>query len=116
MGWQDWVPVVGPASKGDFLGAGADVLTGGLYTPGKSALKTGYDYFYGDPANNVKAAYDQAMGYSQASGQKIKDFLMGQQQQALGYYAPVQHKYDAAYGTQGIQGPMIPKAPMGGMR
>lgn len=107
MGWQDWVPVIGPASKGDFLGAGADIATGGIYTPGKSALKKGYDYFWGDPANDVKNAYDQAMGQSDMRSGAIRDFLMGQQQKALEFYKKPQAMFDRAYG-QGLQPQQLP--------
>lgn len=70
----------------------------------RKATPTGmaYDYFFGSPADEVKAAYDQGMGYAQDSGGRIKDFLLGQQQQALGYYKPVQNMFNSAYGTQGL--------------
>jgi hypothetical protein len=94
--WWDYIPGVSNVAgiaKGDaeqaFLGPGA-------------AAK---NYFFDDPANEAKAAYDQAMGQSQHSAQQIQDFLMGQQKQALGYYQPVQNMFNTAYGSQGLKPP-----------
>lgn len=76
--------------------------------PGLGPAKLGYDYFYGEPAKQAEQAYDTGMGYAQQSGSRIKDFLMGQQQQALGYYKPAQNMFNAAYGSQGLMPAQIP--------
>lgn len=100
--WYDWIPGVSNlagAVKGDFSQAAL------------GPLATGYDYFYGDPANDVKKAYDEAMGQTEQRSGRIRDFLMGQQQQALGYYKPVQGMFQNAYGS-GLQPQQTPR--MGG--
>lgn len=70
--------------------------------------QAGYDAFYGDPANQVKAAYDTAMGQSKESGAKISDFLMGQQDKALGFYKKPQGMFDSAYGN-GLMPQQMPR-------
>lgn len=99
MSWYDYIPGVSNAAgiiKGDPLQA-----IGGPARPL-------YDTLYGDPANEVKAAYDAAMGKSQESGMRIKDFLMGQQQEALGKYAPVKGMFQNMYGSQGLSPQQLP--------
>ncbi len=69
-----------------------------------------YNAVRGDP-DAVKAAYDQQIAASKASQQQLQQFLMGQKGNTLAYYAPLQHMFQRAYGTEGIQGPMIPGVP-----
>lgn len=99
MAWYDPTSWSGDTWKRIGIGA----ATGGLSEVGKA----GYDYFYGDPAKNVQAAYDQAMGQSEQRAGNIRDFLMGQQQKALGYYQKPQAMFDRAYG-QGLQPQQLP--------
>lgn len=61
----------------------------------------------GNP-EDVKAAYDKAMQQSMQMGQQTKNFLMGQQGKALGFYQPIQQLFNNAYGTQGIAAPQVP--------
>lgn len=69
-----------------------------------------YEAARGDP-NAIKQAYDAQIKASQASQQQLQQFLMGQKGNTLAYYAPLQHMFQRAYGTEGIQGPQIPRAP-----
>ncbi len=64
----------------------------------------------GNP-DEVKAAYDKAMGMSKQQTEQLKQFLMGQQQKTLGYYAPMQQMMQSAYGTKGLQAPTTPGVP-----
>lgn len=107
MGWQDWVPVLGPASKGDWKGVGLDAATGGLYSP----LKGANDYFFEEPANDIKRAYDQASGQADQDTQKLMDFYKAQQGKALDFYKPLQSMFNQSYGTSGIAAPQTPRAP-----
>lgn len=66
-----------------------------------------YDAARGNP-DAVKAAYDQQIKASQASQQQLQNFLMGQKGKTLAYYAPLQHMFQRAYGTEGIMGPEVP--------
>jgi hypothetical protein len=61
-----------------------------------------YDAVRGDP-DAIKAAYDQQIKASQASQQQLQKFLMGQKGQTLAYFNPIQHMYQAAYGTEGLR-------------
>ena len=65
---------------------------------------------FGDP-DAIKQAYDQAIQLSQQGGKDIKNFLLGQQGKAQQYYAPLQHMFSAAYGTEGLHAPQTPQAP-----
>lgn len=107
MGWQDYVPIIGPASKGNIKGAALDFATGGLYTPISGANK----HFFEEPANQIKQAYDQASGQTDQDKQQLMDFYMGQQAKAQGFYKPLQGMFNQAYGTSGIQAPQTPQAP-----
>lgn len=69
------------------------------------------NYFFDQPANDVKAAYDEAMKRAQQGGQDVKNFLMDREARAQGFYSPIQKMFENAYGTQGIRGPQVPKAP-----
>ncbi len=72
---------------------------------GGDAKKT----IFGDP-DAIKKAYDQAIGLSQKGSADIKNFLLGQQGKAQQFYAPLQHMFNASYGTEGLQAPQIPNA------
>jgi len=69
-----------------------------------------YNAIRGNP-DAIKGAYDQQIAASKAAQQQLQSFLMGQKGNTLAYYAPVQHMFQKAYGTEGIQGPMIPGVP-----
>lgn len=73
--------------------------------------QAGYDYFIGDPANQVKAAYDRAAQQANANSAGIRDFLMGRLGQAQKFYQPMQEMFNQTYGTQGVQAPQVPNTP-----
>jgi hypothetical protein len=101
------IPWLGQTVKdvkdGNYGTAVADAATFGLYSPAKN-------YFFDDPANNIKAAYDKALGDVEGNKRQMMDFYLGQQQKAQGFYKPLQEMFSKAYGG-GIQGPQVPKAP-----
>jgi hypothetical protein len=105
MSWYD--------DKGDFWNLIGDP---GGYVSGQN--KNGFggikNMLMGDP-EAAKKAYDQAIQLSQQGGSDIKNFLLGQQGKAQQYYAPLQHMYQGAYGTEGVQAPQIPQASAAGM-
>lgn len=96
--------------------AGSDVGQS-LGLPGGGGLGDLYNSITG--ANDVKAAYDQAMNDSRKNAGEIRDFLLNREDKAQGFYKPLQNMFQSAYGTQGIQGPQIPRVPgskpLGGM-
>lgn len=69
------------------------------------------NYFFVEPANQIKQAYDQAAGMSATNAQQLMDFYMKQQAKAQGFYKPLQDMFNRTYGTQGIQAPMTPQVP-----
>lgn len=69
-----------------------------------------YDAVRGNP-DAIKSAYDEQIAASKASQQQLQQFLMGQKDKTLGYYAPIQHMYQNAYGTEGMQAPQVPQSP-----
>jgi hypothetical protein len=73
-----------------------------------------YDAARGNP-DEIKAAYDKAMGYSATSAEKLKQFLMGRESRAQSRFGPMQAMFQGAYGTKGMQAPQIPQAPQAGM-
>lgn len=95
------------SSGKNLLGDPAGYLSG-TNTEGFGGVKK---MLFGDP-EAIKKAYDQAMSDAKAGGQQITNFLMGQQGKAQQYYAPLQHMFQSAYGTEGIRGPQIPQAPV----
>lgn len=104
-------------SGDDWKRAGLDAATGGQYETynaitgkGPSIYKDAVNVAKGNP-DEIKAAYDQAMAASQANAGQVRDFLMGGKAQAQGYYAPLQHMFQGAYGTEGIQAPQTPAFP-----
>ncbi len=100
MGWGDaW----------NFIGDPGGYISG-TNKQGFSGVK---NMLMGDP-NAAKAALDQATQTSQAGAANIKNFLMGQQAKAQQFYAPLQHMFNASYGTEGIQAPQTPRAPEAG--
>lgn len=71
-----------------------------------------YDWrqqLHGNP-DAVKAAYDEQIAASQKAQADMRDFLSNQKRQAQAFYGPIQHMFENAYGTEGIQGPVIPVA------
>jgi len=89
----------------DNPGSWTDTL-GNIFGEGKKAL-------FGDP-DAIKAAYDKAIGLSQSGGENIKQFLLGQQAKAQQFYQPLQHMFNASYGTEGLQAPQTPGVPGSG--
>ena len=69
----------------------------------------------GDPGA-IAAAYDKQIQASKEAQQRQMDFLMGREAIAKRTYAPLQHMYNAAYGTEGMQAPQIPQAPGGPLK
>ncbi len=75
-------------------------------------LKYGKQELFDKPADKVKGAYDQASTDAKANSAQIRDMLMGQKQQALGFYSPLQKMFSNAYGQNpGIAGPQTPGVP-----
>lgn len=93
---------------GNVLGDPAGWLTG-TNSGGAGGVKK---MLFGDP-DAIKKAYDQAMSDAKQGGRDITNFLMHQQGRAQQYYAPLQHMFSAAYGTEGLQAPQTPQAPGG---
>ena len=67
----------------------------------------------GDP-EGIKDAYNKQIQASKDSQQKLMDFLMGQKGNSLAFYGPLQHMFNASYGTEGIQAPQTPGVPGSG--
>lgn len=67
---------------------------------------------WGDP-EAVKSAYDAQIQASKDSQRQLQQFLMGQKGAAQGIYAPMQHMFKSTYGTEGMQAPQTPAAPVG---
>lgn len=106
MAWYDYVPFasnVAGLAKGD----PAQAIGGNAYM----AIKGAKNYFFDDPANQVKQAYDQAAGQSQQNMKQLTDFYMQQQAKAQGFYKPLQNMFNQAYGTGGIEAPQTPQSP-----
>ena len=98
--------------KGDFwhfIGDPAGYATG-INKNGFMGVK---NMLMGDP-DAAKKALDQATQISQSGSENIKNFLLGQQAKAQQYYAPLQHMFSAAYGTEGMQAPQVPQASAAG--
>jgi len=66
-----------------------------------------YNALSGNP-KGAKEAYDQQIKASQASEERQRNFLMGQKQNALAFYAPLQHMFQSSYGTEGLMAPQVP--------
>lgn len=64
---------------------------------------------FGDP-KGVQQAYDKQIQASKDAQANLQNFLMGQKGSSLAYYAPLQHMFTSAYGTEGLKGPQIPQA------
>lgn len=99
LGWDDLNPM-----KHDW----------GYLIPGVNTVKLGqaaYNKFYKDPAEELKAAYDKAMARNQEQNDALKNFMMSREAKAQSYYAPLQHLFSAAYGTEGLQAPTVPTMP-----
>lgn len=72
-----------------------------------------YQAVTGNP-DAIKESYDNAIKMSQGNSAQIRDFLMAGKGAAQQYYAPLQHLFRNAYGTEGIAGPRIPGVPSSG--
>lgn len=97
------------SDAGNIVGDPAGWLSG-TNTGGFGGVKK---MLFGDP-DAIKKAYDDAFKMSQTGSQNIKNFLLGQQARAQQFYAPIQHMFNAAYGTEGLQAPQTPQAPGSG--
>lgn len=89
----------------NFLGDPAGYLTG-TNTEGFPGVKK---MLFGDP-EAIKKAYDQMANLATSMTGQTRNFLSGQEQKALQFWAPLQRMFGNAYGTEGIQGPQIPQA------
>lgn len=69
-----------------------------------------YHGVFGDP-DSVKAAYDTQIQASKDAQMQLQQFLMGQKGGAQALYAPMQHMFQSAYGTEGIKPSQTPQAP-----
>lgn len=88
----------------DFFGDPAGYITG-TNTEGVGGVKK---MLFGDP-DSIKKAYDDMINVSQAGQKNIQNFLMGQQGKAQQYFSPIQHMFNSAYGTEGLQAPQVPQ-------
>lgn len=66
-----------------------------------------HKHIWGD-TDAVKSAYDEQIQASKDAQEKMQAFLMGQKGQAQAAYGPLQHMFQAAYGTEGLQAPQVP--------
>lgn len=74
----------------------------GYNTEGLSGIKKG---LFGDP-ESIKKAYDDMMGTARQMTGETRQFLGNQQGKALAQYAPMQHMFQSAYGTNGLTPPL----------
>jgi hypothetical protein len=71
-----------------------------------------YNAARGNP-NEIKAAYDAQIKASQQQAAQMQQFLMGAKGQAQQFYGPIQHMFQQAYGTEGLQAPQTPQGTAG---
>jgi hypothetical protein len=71
-----------------------------------------YNAARGNP-DEIKAAYDAQIKASQQQSAQMQQFLMGAKGQAQQFYGPIQHMFQRAYGTEGLQAPQIPHGTAG---
>lgn len=65
----------------------------------------------GDPGA-IKEAYDNMASMASGMTKDTRDFLAQQEGKALSFYQPLQHMFNSAYGSEGLQAPQTP--PVGG--
>jgi len=94
MSFWDYVPVIGPLKDGDWSGVGADLMTGGLYTPVSGA----YNAYTGAIDKQRQGLLDAA-AQSRAEAERRRQFAMEGLDRAQNFYAPAQQMVTAAYGT-----------------
>ena len=87
------------SNPGGFLGTGSTVNTGGL----ANTLE-------GDPKGYAQALQG-LVGTANNQAQQVKNFLLGREQQAQQYYAPMRQMFGQMYGTGGIQPVQAPTVP-----
>lgn len=75
-------------------------IVGPIYKGVKDAL--------GGNPDAVKAAYDKQIQASKDAAAQMQQFLLGREANAEQYYGPLRHMFSAAYGTEGLQAPMVP--------
>ncbi len=68
----------------------------------------------GDPGA-IAAAYDKQIQATKENQAAMQAFLMRQKSSAQGLYKPLQHMYQTAYGSEGIQAPQTPQASAAGV-
>ena len=75
-------------------------------------VEYGKKKLFDDPANTVKAGYDQAIAGSQANSKQLQDFYNQRRSQALSFYGPLQQMFTSAYGQNpGIAPAQVPQVP-----
>lgn len=72
-------------------------------------LGEGKKTLFGDP-EAIKAAYDQMAGLATNMTNQTRDFLNRRRDASLAYFGPLQHMFNSAYGTEGLQAPQSPQA------
>lgn len=70
-----------------------------------------FNHFFTGPANEEKAALDQASVLNNQSNDTMMKYYADQQAAARAYYQPLQDMFTTSYGTGGIQAPQAPTAP-----
>lgn len=85
---------------GTAIGAGIGGLLG-MYSHHKKNSVAGK---YKGDLTKATLANDARMG-------ALKQFYLDQQAKALGLYQPINHMFQASYGTEGIQAPQVPQGP-----
>lgn len=82
----------------------------GLFDSFEGGVKDIYNGLRGNP-DAVKAAYDKQIQASKDAAAQMQQFLMGREAAAQGIYGPLQHMFNSAYGSEGIQAPVVPGVP-----
>lgn len=77
----------------------------------------GADLWHGITGNPdaIRDAYDKQIAATKENQAAMQAFLMRQKANAQGIYKPLQHMYQSAYGSEGIQAPQIPQASAAGV-
>jgi hypothetical protein len=106
-----------PSWRGSGDGSGGSSTGGGGAVHGLSDIPILGDVwkgFTGDPGA-IREAYDKQIQATKENQAALQAFLMRQKASAQGIYKPLQHMYQSAYGSEGIQAPMIPQASAAGV-
>lgn len=107
MSAWDWLPGVSGALKiadgdigGGLFNIGADVFTGGLYTPVSKLAKKGYNAYTG-AQDELRKGYQNAVTGLREEAEKQRQFQMEGLNRAQSYYEPAAAMNMAAYGSPG---------------